>query len=582
MPWTQTLNPLGNLGLSALVAAVPIIFFLLALAGLRLKGYLAALLTVGLALLVAVFFHGMPVNLALLSTLYGALFGLWPIGWIVVTAVFLYNLTVETGQFKVIKDSIASLTGDRRLQALLIAFSFGAFLEGAAGFGTPVAITAAMLVGLGFNPLYAAGICLIANTAPVAWGAVGIPIITAGAVTGLDAMAISKMVGRQLPFLSLLIPFWLILVMAGWKGAKEVLPAILVSGISFAAMQWFSSNFLSPMLPDILSALFSLLGLVFFLRVWRPKSTWRFPGEAPEPARERIGDYPPAAVLRAWSPFIVLTILIGDWGIKPVKALLDGASLALPFPGLDKMIVIAGRTLNVTYTFNPLSATGTAILITAVISAFILQINLAQFSRIFISTLKTLRFALLTIAGVLGFAFLANWSGMTPTIGRAFTVTGFIFPFVSAFLGWLGVFITGSDTSSNALFGKMQQVTAESMGLNPVLTVAANSSGGVVGKMISPQSIVVGTSSTGLTGREGDLFRFTLPHSLLFAVLIGLITMLQAYLLPGMIPPALKAGAVPAGAAEGGPLILFATAIVIFLLMTFTSPKLPALETKKD
>ncbi|MEW5899281.1 MAG: L-lactate permease, partial [Bacillota bacterium] len=399
---------------------------------------------------------------------------------------------------------------------------------------------------------------------------------------GLDAMTISKMVGRQLPFLSVLIPFWLILVMAGWKGAKEVLPAILVSGVSFAAMQWFSSNFLSPMLPDILSALFSMLSLVFFLRVWRPKNVWRFPGEAPEPARERVADHPPAAVLRAWSPFIVLTILIGDWGIKPVKALLDEANLVFPFPGLDKMIVIGGKPLAVTYTFNPLSATGTAILITAVISAFILQINLAQFSRIFFSTLKTLRFALLTIAGVLGFAFLANWSGMTPTIGRAFTVTGFIFPFVSAFLGWLGVFITGSDTSSNALFGKMQQVTAESMGLNPVLTVAANSSGGVVGKMISPQSIVVGTSSTGLTGREGDLFRFTLPHSLLFAVLIGLITMLQAYLLPGMIPPPLRAGAAPAGAAGGGALILFATAIVISFLMIFSSPKLPALDTERE
>ncbi len=583
MPWVQTLNPLDNLGYSALVAAIPIFFFLFALAGLRLKGYLAALLTVLLAVIVAVASHGMPVKLALLSTLYGALFGLWPIGWIVVTAVFLYNLTVETGQFKIIKDSIASFTEDRRLQALLIAFSFGAFLEGAAGFGTPVAITAAMLVGLGFNPLYAAGICLIANTAPVAWGAVGIPIITAGAVTGLEAMAISKMVGRQLPFLSVFIPFWLVFVMSGWKGAKEVLPAILVSGISFAAMQWFSSNYLSPMLPDILSSLFSILSLIFFLRVWQPKNVWRFADEPPGSASRGINYYPPATVLRAWAPFIVLTVLIGDWGLKPVKALLDKASIAFTFTGLNKMIIVDGRPLEIIYTFNWLSAAGTAILLAAAISALILRISPGQFFQTFYSTLKTLRFALLTIASILGFAFLANWSGMTPAIGRAFTVTGFIFPFVSVFLGWLGVFITGSDTSSNALFGKMQQVTAQAMGINPVLTVAANSSGGVVGKMISPQSIVVGTSATGLTGRESDLFRFTLPHSIFFAVLIGLMTMLQAYLFPGMIPPATGAGAAAtAASSQGGPLILFATAILILFLIVSTSPKLPVLETKRD
>ncbi|MCL6635846.1 MAG: lactate permease LctP family transporter, partial [Peptococcaceae bacterium] len=460
MTWTQAIDPFGNIGLSALVAAVPIIFLFVALAGLRMKGHVAGLVTVALAVLVAVAAFGMPAQYALLSTLYGAMYGLWPIGWIVVTAVFLYNMTVKTGQFEIIKDSIAAITDDRRLQALLIAFSFGAFLEGAAGFGTPVAITAAMLVGLGFNPLYAAGICLIANTAPVAWGAIGIPIITAGAVTGLDAMAVSQMTGRQLPFLSVFVPFWLVFIMSGWKGAREVMPAILVSGVSFAGMQWFSSNYLSPMLPDIMSSLTSIVCLVLFLRIWKPKNTWRFADEPP--ATLKVRRHSPGSVLKAWSPFIILTVLIGDWGLKPVKALLDTVNIKFALAGLNNMILVGGKPLAVVYTFNWLSATGTSILIAAIISAFILRVGPAQFLQILGETLKSLRFALLTIACVLGFAFLANWSGMTPTLGKAFTVTGAAFPFVAAFLGWLGVLITGSDTSSNALFGKMQQVTAES------------------------------------------------------------------------------------------------------------------------
>ncbi len=569
MTWTQVINPLSNLGLSALVAAIPIFFLFIALAGLRMKGHFAGLITVALAVLVAITAFGMPAQYALLSTLYGAMFGLWPIGWIIVTAVFLYNMTVKTGQFEIIKDSIASITDDRRLQALLIAFSFGAFLEGAAGFGTPVAITAAMLVGLGFNPLYAAGICLIANTAPVAWGAIGIPIITAGAVTGLDAMAISQMTGRQLPFLSVFVPFWLVFIIAGWKGAREVMPAILVSGISFAVMQWFSSNYLSPMLPDIMSSLTSIVCLVLFLRVWKPQNTWRFADEPP--ATLTVRRHSPGVVLKAWSPFIVLTVLIGDWGLKPVKALLDTVNIKIVFAGLDKMILVGGKPLAVVYNFNWLSATGTSILIAAIISAFILRVGPGQFLRIFFETLKNLRFALLTVACVLGFAYVANWSGMTPALGKAFTVTGLAFPFVSAFLGWLGVFITGSDTSSNALFGNMQKVTAESMGINPVLSVATNASGGVAGKMISPQSIVVGASSTGLLGREGDLFRFTLPHSLFFTSLVGLIALLQAYVFPWMIPPALKAAAVAAGASKGGTEILIGTGIFVLLLGVYAS-----------
>jgi len=569
LTWTQAINPFDNLGISALVAAIPIIFMFIALGGLRMKGHYAGLGAVALALLVAIMAFGMPAKYALLSTLYGAMFGILPIGWIIVTAVFLYNITVKTGQFEIIKDSIASITDDRRLQALLIGFSFGAFLEGAAGFGTPVAITAAMLVGLGFNPLYAAGLCLIANTAPVAWGAIGIPVITAGAVTGIDAMAISQMTGRQLPLLSVFVPFWLVFIMAGWKGAKEVMPAILVSGISFAVMQWYSSNYLSPMLPDILSSLTSIVCLVLFLRIWKPQNTWRF---ADEPqATLTVRRHSPGVILKAWSPFIVLTILIADWGLKPVKALLDTVSIKYVFEGLDKMILVGGKPLAVVYNFNWLSATGTSILLAAVVTAFILRVGPGQFFKILGETLFNLRFAIITVASVLGLAYVANWSGMTTTMGKAFTVTGMAFPFVSAFLGWLGVFLTGSDTSSNALFGNLQKVTAESMGINPVLTVATNGAGGVAGKMISPQSIAVGCASTGLIGREGDLFRFTLPHSLFFTSLVGLIALSQAYLFPWMIPPALKAAAATAGAAKGGMEILISTGVVVIILAIFAS-----------
>ncbi len=564
MVWSQTIDPLGNLGLSALIAGIPVIFLFIALAGLRMKGHVAGLLTLVLAVLVAIYAFGMPARYALLSTLYGSLYGLLPIGWIVLTAVFLYNLTVKTGQFEIIKDSIASITGDRRLQALLIAFSFGAFIEGAAGFGTPVAITAAMLVGLGFNPLYTAGICLIANTAPVAFGGVGIPVITAGAVSGLDAMAVSQMAGRQLPFLSVFVPFWLILIMSGWKGVKEVLPAILVSGISFALMQWFSSNYLSPMLPDIMSSLFSIICLVFLLKFWKPAKVWRFKDEPV--ATLKIQRHSPGIILKAWSPFIILTIFIADWGLKPVKVLLDTVTVQIPFTGLDQMIIAGGSPLSVVYSFNWLSTTGTSILITAVISALVLRVSPGRFLAIFVETLKNLRYALLTIACVLGFAYVANWSGMTTTLGRAFTITGAAFPFVSAFLGWLGVFVTGSDTSSNALFCNMQKVTADSMGINPVLTVATNSSGGVAAKMISPQSIVVGTSSTGLTGREGDLFRFTLPHSILFTSIIALIALAQAYIFPWMIPSAVAAASAAAGVTEGGALILAITGALVLVL----------------
>lgn len=570
MTWEQVINPLGNIGLSALISLIPIIFLFYALAVVKMKGHIAAVITVLLAIGVAIFGFGMPAKYAVLSTIYGALFGLWPIGWIVVTAVFLYNLTVKTGQFEIIKDSIASVTEDRRLQALLIAFCFGAFLEGSAGFGTPVAITAAMLVGLGFNPLYAAGICLIANTAPVAFGGIGIPIITAGQVTGLDAMVISQMVGRQLPLLSVIVPLWLVWLMSGWKGAKEVMPPVLVTGFSFAITQWFSANYMSPMLPDIISSLVSMVCLILFLRVWKPASVWRFPNEPK--ATLKAAKHPFGVVLKAWSPFIILTILIGDWGIGSVKAFLDVVSIKFTIWGLDQMVIASGKPMAAVWTFNWLSAAGTAILITAIISAFILKVNFGQFMKLFGETLYNLRFPLVTIASVLGFAYVGNFSGLTPTLGKALTVTGAFFPLVSPLLGWIGVFITGSDTSSNALFCKMQQVTAQDIGVNEVLTVASNSSGGVAGKMISPQSIAVGAASVGLIGQEGDLFRFTVKHSILMTVILCMLAYVQAYILDWMIPEPVLAELAGAGAASGngsGLIILALSGIACLALAVF-------------
>jgi len=536
MTWTQVYDPLKNIGLSALVAALPIFFLFWALAVKRMKGHIAGLLTALVAVVVAVAAYGMPAKLALLSTANGALYGFFPIGWIVLTAVFLYNVTVKTGQFEIIKNSIASITDDRRLQALLIAFSFGAFLEGAAGFGTPVAISGAMLVGLGFNPLYAAGICLIANTAPVAFGGVGIPIIVAGQVTGIPDMAISQMVGRTLPLLSAVVPLYLVILMAGWKGAKEVLPAIAVSGLSFAVAQWYSANYMSPMLPDIIASLVSIIALTVFLKFWKPKNIWRFPNEPKATATSEL-KYSAAEILRAWAPFIILTIFITAWGLKPVKEFLDNfALIKFHIPGLDNTIVKGGKPMEAIFKFNYLSAAGTAILISAFVSIIMLGMRISDGVKVFVETVKTLKFPLVTIMAVLGFAYIANFSGMSTTMGLALSKTGKYFPFFAPFLGWLGVFITGSDTSANALFGKLQQVTAGQIGVDPVVTVAANTSGGVTGKMISPQSIAVATASVGLVGEESNLFRFTVKHSLIFATVIGVITTLQAYVLKWIIP----------------------------------------------
>jgi lactate permease len=563
--WNQVYTPLGSLGLSALMAAIPIIFFFAALTVLRLKGHIAGSITLALAIAVAIAGYGMPADMAFAAAGYGFAFGLWPIAWIIVAAVFLYKVTVKSGQFEIIRGSIVSLTDDHRLQMLLIGFAFGAFLEGAAGFGAPVAITAALLVGLGFNPLYAAGLCLIANTAPVAFGAMGIPITVAGQVTGIDAFKIGAMAGRQLPLLSLLVPFWLVLMMDGVKGVRETWPAALVTGGSFAVTQYFTSNHIGPELPDITSALVSLVCLAVFLKVWQPKAAFKsasavvatgggtaalslgggFGGDDIEAGGR--SPYSLVQVVRAWSPFLVLTVMVTLWSLKPFKALfvktgaLAGTVLSFPMPHLDKLvmkmqpIVAAPKAYDAVYSLNLLSATGTAIFLSALIAMLILGMKPADGLRTFKETLVELQRPILSIGLVLAFAFVANYSGISSTLALLLAGTGAAFPFFSPFLGWLGVFLTGSDTSSNALFCSLQNTTAHQIGVDDTLLVAANTTGGVTGKMISPQSIAVACAATGLVGKESDLFRFTLRHSLIFATVIGIITVLQAYVFTGML-----------------------------------------------
>jgi lactate permease len=564
MTFTQNFTAVGdNLALSAVVALIPILYFFWALAIKRMKGYLAGLSTLTIALVIAVFAYKMPAGMALMSASQGAVYGILPIGWIIITSVFLYKLTVKTGQFDIIRTSVVSITEDRRLQALLVAFSFGAFLEGAAGFGAPVAISAALLVGLGFNPLYAAGLCLIANTAPVAFGAIGAPIIAMEGPTGIAATEISKMVGRQLPFLSVFIPFYLVFIMAGWKKTKEVMPAILVSGIAFAATQYFTSNFMGPELPDILSALVSLFALAVFLKFWKPKTTFRFTSEqelaATSTARKLKSQdikYTGGQIFKAWSPFLLLTGIITLWGMPTIKLALtghyEGANAilkaintighALTFiPNVplinNKIINSAGAPVAAIYKLELLGAAGTAILIAAFLTKFIVGISWKNWVVTFGETINELKYPVVTIAAVVGFAYVTNSSGMSTTLGMSLAKTGsLLFPFFSPFLGWLGVFITGSDTSANLLFGNLQKITATSVGMDPVLALAANSSGGVTGKMISPQSIAVACAAVGLAGKESDLFRFTIKHSFFLIILIGIMTFVQSHFLSWMIP----------------------------------------------
>ena len=560
--WQQNYDPAGNIWLSALVALIPIVFFFLALTKLRLKGYQAGTVTVLLALGVALLFYKMPVSAALASAVYGFFYGLWPIAWIIVAAVFLYKLSVKTGQFDVIRSSILSVTHDQRLQLILVGFCFGAFLEGAAGFGAPVAITAALLVGLGFKPLYAAGLCLIANTAPVAFGAMGIPVIVAGQVSGIDPFLIGQMAGRQLPFMTILVLFWIMAIMDGWRGVKETWPAVLVGGGSFAVVQFLTANYIGPELPDITSAIVSLIALTAFLKVWQPKRIFRFDtaesttsqatgAKAPAAAKPQAGATAPltaGAIVKAWSPFIILTAMVTLWSLKPFKALfaaggpLASTIISIPVPMLDKLVakmppVVAQATpYGAVYTFNWLAATGTAILIAAILTIAFARFSPAKAVATLGETVRELVIPIYSIGMVLAFAFVANYSGLSATLALALAHTGQAFVFFSPFLGWIGVFLTGSDTSANALFGALQATTANQLGLSPVLTVAANTTGGVTGKMISPQSIAIACAAVGLAGKESDLFRFTVKHSLVFAAIIGIICTLQAYVFTWMIP----------------------------------------------
>ncbi|CAJ3213451.1 lactate permease LctP family transporter [Burkholderia pseudomallei] len=567
--WNQVYLPLGGVGWSALAAGAPIILFFVSLAVLRLKGHVAGALTLALALVIAIAVYGMPAERAFASAAYGFAYGLWPIAWIIVTAVFLYKIVVKSGQFDVIRSSIVALTDDQRLQMLLIGFSFGAFLEGAAGFGAPVAITAALLVGLGFNPLYAAGLCLIADTAPVAFGALGIPVIVAGQVSGLDPMAVGAMAGRQLPFLSFFLPFWLVFVMDGVKGVRETWPAALVAGGSFALVQFFTSNYIGPELPDVTSALASLVALASFLKVWRPLRAREAAraqrlvsagggalalggmpgglGGARATGGREPSPYSFAQIARAWSPFVVLTVMVTIWSMKPFKALFaKGGALAfttLQFhvAHLDKLTqkmapVVAHPTpVPAVFNWDLLAATGTAILLSSIVSMAILNVPARTGVRTFFEVLKDLKRPVLSIGLVLAFAFVENYSGMSTTLALLLAGTGAAFPFFSPLLGWIGVFLTGSDTSSNALFCSLQATTAQQIGVPSTLLVAANTTGGVAGKMISPQSIAVACAAVGLVGHEADLFRFTLRHSLFFALVVGVMTCVQAYWLTGMI-----------------------------------------------
>ena len=537
MPWIQTIDPLKNIPLSALVAAIPVIFIFWALIK-KMKGYITSLLALAIAIFIALLIYGMPLKLAMLSTLHGSLYGLFPISWIIISAVFLFNVTVKSGQFEVIKSFMASITPDRRLQALLIAFSFGAFLEGAAGFGAPVAISGAMLVGLGFNPLYAAGLCLIANTAPVAFGSVGTPIIMASRMSDIPELAISQMVGRTLPLLSLLIPFYLVTLMSGFKKSLEVMPAILVSGISFAFVQWFTSNYMGPMLPDILAGIASILSLLLLLKYWKPKSIWRFKEEPSLQTSVEI-KYTSLQILRAWSPFIIMTLFIIAWGFQPVKDILNSIGfIKFKIPGLENAILQPdGNPLPIkAFDFNYLSTPGTAVIFAALISIPLIGISIRESIKIFGATLKQLMFPIITIAAVVGYAFIANYAGMSITMAGALASTGALFPFFSPILGWLGVFLTGSDTSANALFGKLQAQTADTLGFDPLVTVSANATGGVTGKMISPQSIAVGAAAVGLVGKESDLFRFTFKHSFIMLFIVCVLTCLQVYVTKWVVP----------------------------------------------
>ncbi len=498
MAWEQVYNPLNSVPLSTFFAAVPIVVLLGTLAILKIKAHWAAILGLTSALLVAVFIFGMPGQMALATAVFGAAFGILPIGWIILHVIFMYRLTKEKGKFQILQESLTGVTQDSRLQLVLIAFAFGAFFEGAAGFGTPVAVTSAILIGLGFGPLQASGLSLIANTAPVAFGALGIPITTLAAVTGLDVLKLSAMAGRQLPFFSILIPFWLVWAFAGFRGMLGVWPAILVAGVSFAIPQFLVSNFHGPTLVDVIASISSLAAVTIFLLVWHPKKIWGLNGHDEDAVARVDHGYSRKEVFVAWLPWIILSLLVFIWGLPNVRAFLDGVSIVkIPIPGLDKMImrvppvVLKPTAEAAVYALNWLSATGTGILLAAIISGITMGYKLSEMAKVYWDTIKMVRYSLLTISAMLALGFTTRYSGLDATLGLTFAMTGPLYPFFGTLLGWLGVALTGSDTSSNVLFGSLQRISAEQIGISPILMSTANSTGGVMGKMIDAQSIVV-------------------------------------------------------------------------------------------
>ncbi len=560
MVWQQNYDPFHNIILSCLVASIPVIVMMALLGIWHMKAHYAAALGLISALLISIFVFGMPAQMAGLAAGYGAAFGLLPIGWIVLNIIFLHQLTEENGSFKTLQDSMTNITDDRRLQLLLIAFALGAFFEGAAGFGTPVAVTAAMLIGLGFKPLAASGLSLIANTAPVAYGALGTPVIALSAVTGLDLLQLSGMIGRQLPFFSLLVPFWLIWAFAGFKAMIEIWPAILVTGLSFAVTQFLVSNYHGPWLVDVIAAIVSLVSLVLFLKVWKPKRIWTSTtlkghendlSDVPDLASEKpVGHEADAgaaifakhdrrAVVLAWLPWVILSVFVFIWGIPDIKKALDGISVVkIPFEGLHNMIekippvAPTPHKEAAIYNFNYLSATGSGILLAALIAGLFMRYSIVDLVRIYLRTIWRVRYSLLTIVLMLALGYLTRYSGLDATLGLAFALTGPLYPMFGTLLGWLGVAITGSDTASNVLFGGLQKVTAQQIGLDPVLMAAANSSGGVMGKMIDAQSIVVASTATRWFNHEGDILRYVFFHSIALAVLVGGLVTLMAYVWP--------------------------------------------------
>jgi lactate permease len=537
MPWQQNYDPLHG-PLSTIVAALPLVILLGLLALRRVPAHMAALAGLAAALVVAVAVIGMPVPMAGRAALLGAAYGLLPIGWIVLNVMFLYRVTEERGVFVALQRAITSITTDRRLQLLLVAFCFGAFFEGAAGFGTPVAVTGAILIGIGFPPLEASALSLIANTAPVAFGALGTPVIALQGVTGLDLGALSAMIGRQLPVFSLIVPFWLIAAYSGWRGVKAIWPAVFVAGATFAIPQFLVSNFHGPWLVDIIAAACSMVSLTLFLRVWPGSNTARLSTEfaaKPLPASGR----PSPTLSVAIMPWVILTVIVFAWGTPQVKGYLNHLSApTFAVPGLDKIVmrvspVVPKPTAEpAVFLFNWLSASGTAILITAIITGLMLRYSISELARRYVTTIAAVWRSLLTIAAMLALGYTSRYSGSDAILGLAFARTGVVYPFFAAMLGWLGVAVTGSDTSSNVLFGSLQTITANKLGLSPVLMAAANSSGGVMGKMIDAQSICVASTATGWVGHEWRILRFVFFHSLMLAGLVGVLTLLQQYVHP--------------------------------------------------